>query len=465
MAPRTGIRGVTINDVADVADQGSSVMRGGYTFTRGNRPAPSSFTVPKVEDLISGMTGLRLDTAGKRYSGFPTATQQEAAVIGSIEPFYEIGRYARQLAGQRQEDIQADAADRIRQAFGQKTPILYSNPRSPVSIPGIGGVAPITVAAQNELDPAYQAAKLAANKAWTEMGISRITRGAPERLTELQDLIDNGLELYPQEKTEYENLLAGQRAAYADSFAKQQAAEKAQADLALLSRSLTSSRLAGATGESAAARQRIGEEVTPQLELAQEIEQTPRYELAQKMATQYFGMDPNIAAATFTPQMDIDYMEMQRDLQTEQNLAAGIDPNASIADTLLRLDPSGERLQQYQEELAAEAERKFAEGQRTEDEEAFDLNIEVATGIPVSEAAGDYSLATARQYLIDNDFLASVDNARNTMSEQSALSVEDRKRIADNLAAQYLDQNPADPVGARILLNILYGYTFTIPTS
>ena len=205
--------------------------------------------------------------------------------------------------------------------------------------------------------------------------------------------------------------------------------------------------------------------VAPAEEFAAEVAATPRYELAQQMATQVFGMDPNVAAATFTPQLDIDYLEMQRNLQTEQNLAAGIDPNASIADTLLRLDPSGGRLQQYQEELAAEAERKFAEGQRTEDEEAFDLNIEVATGIPVSEAAGDYSLATARQYLIDDNFLATVENGRNTMSGSSAFTVEDRKRIADSIAAQYLDQNPSDPVGARILLNILYGYTFTIPTS
>lgn len=96
--PRSGIRGVTIDDVSNVERQGSSAMRGGYTFTRpGATPAPAF----DVQSLIRGMTATPLNTAGEKYSGYPTATQQELAIIGSTIPFFEIGQFARDLAAQQ----------------------------------------------------------------------------------------------------------------------------------------------------------------------------------------------------------------------------------------------------------------------------------------------------------------------------------------------------------------------------
>jgi hypothetical protein len=202
--------------------------------------------------------------------------------------------------------------------------------------------------------------------------------------------------------------------------------------------------------------------------MASDIQAIPRYQLAQQMATQYFGMDPAEAAGTFTPQIDIDYMDMMTDYQTAQNLARGIDPNASTEDILLSLDPSGQRLMDYQQMIAMEAENKLMEGARNAEEEAYDLNVEVSTGYNVKQAAGDdFALSTARAKLSDPAFVAQIDQGIADMQEASAvltMSAEDRKGVADRIAAQYMTEY-ADPVGARILLNILYGYTFTIPTS
>lgn len=469
MQPRSGIRGVTVEDVANVAQNGSSVMRGGYTFTRGRRgPSLAPAGTTDVRNIIAGMTATPLNTAGLRYSGYPTASAQEAAVLGSIQPFYDVGEYARQLAQQNLGRIAEETASDIRRKFGPEdyvlNPPLELNPLSPVAAPGYGGVAPARVASQNVNDPAFRAAELAANKAWAELGIARVTGGTPARLAELQDIVDNGLELYPEEQVEYEQLWRQKRDTDRDLFAKQQAAEDAQAAFALASRNATSARLAGATGAAAQGQQRTFTEVAPLEQMAADIQAVPRYQLAQQMATQYFGMDPALAAGMFTPQVDIDYMDMMTDYQTAQNLAQGLDPNASTEDILLALDPSGQRLLDYQEQRAIEAENKLLEGARTAAEEQADIDILSNTGFSVKEAAGnEFSMATARGYLTDNDFIANINNAVATMQESTGLTAEDRKRVADNLAAQFMAEY-ADPVGARILLNILYGYTFTIPT-
>lgn len=429
--PRSGIRGVTIDDVSNVERQGSSAMRGGYTFTRPGQQSAPGFN---VQELIRGMTASPLNTAGQRYSGYPTASAQEAAILGSIVPFYAIGDYARQLATQRLEDIGTSTAGKVREMYGPE--LLEQNALGPIAILGAGNVAPAQVAARNVLDPGYQAAKLAADKAWAELGIAKITRGTPERGTFIQNAIDMGL--------------------------KQKAAEDAQAALALASRNATSARLAGATGAAAAAQQQVGREVTPNLQLAEQIAEVPRYQLAQQMATQYFGMDPALAAGTFTPALDVDYMQMQRELQNEQNLALGIDPTATVEDILLREDPSGQRLAEFQQIQAAEAERKLYEGARTAAEEEMDANIEVATGYSVEQAAGsDLALSTARGRLSDPTFLATVDKAVDSLASENAETESDRKVIAQNYARQYLEQQ-ADPIGAQILLNILLGYTFNI---
>jgi hypothetical protein len=432
MALRSGIRGVTIDDVADVAENGSSVMRGGYTFTR-----PSQTPLPSVQDIIGRMTATPLNTAGQKYSGYPTATAREAAVLGSLAPFYSLGDYAAQLAKQQTEPLitraeeraagraelaasaaqqLADAQARLRgMSIGQRLesadlgPFTYSTRGS-----GVGLTQDDVAQAQADRDlAAYGAAMAARNKyAFAQPTYSYDPQTGEYRFTStptaiaLQDTMETDIRNQPE---------------YAD--------------------------------------------IAPLEQLAADIQAVPRYQLAQQMATQYFGMDPALAAGTFTPEVDIDYMDMMTDYQTAQNLAAGIDPNASTEDILLRLDPSGQRLLQYQEQIAAEAERKAFEGARNAEEEAFDLNLEVSTGYNVKQAAGtDFALSTARGYLNDADFLKTVDNSVDSMQETQVFSPSDRKQLADRIAAQYLDE-AEDPVGARILLNILYGFEFVTPTA
>lgn len=480
MAPRSGIRGVTLDDVADVADQGSSVMRGGYTFSRpGSQPAFSL----NVSDLIKGMTATPINTAGQKYSGFPTATAQEAAILGSIVPFYAIGDYARQLAEQRLGEIGSETASDVRRMYGPE--MLQQNALSPIAIPGsdrfvfsdvrgvdipgvgnvvlpgVGNVAPAQVARGNVADPAYQAAELAANQAWRDLGIAKLTGGLPGKLQEYQELLDEGFQLEPAQQQEYEDLWRAQRGTAQDIFAKQQAAEKAQADLALLSRNLTSSRLAGATGRAAEAGQQVAQEVTPGMEFAQQVAEVPRYQLAQQMATQYFGMDPALAAGTFTPAVDVSYMDMMRDYEKASQLARGIDPNASVEDTLLLIDPSGQRLADYQQEIALQKEQALYEGANTAAEDEYDATIELATGFSVKQAAGDLPLATARAFLSDSQFVNAVQESIAAMSSGEFDAGLTNSQIIQQITSQYARE--VDPVAAVILGNILASFEYVIP--
>lgn len=449
---RSGIRGVSIDDVADVAQNGSSVMRGGYTFTR--RPKTQ---LPSVKDIIGQMTSAPLNTAGQKYSGFPTASDREAAVLGSLVPFYALGDYAAQLASQRESEISAATASDVRRRFGPG--MLEQNRLGPIAIPGVGNVAPPEVARGNELDPAYQAAELARNQAWKEYGLAKVLGGVPQELADLQDLVDNGLELYPEEKARYDQLWAERRRQQQDLFSLGEAARQTNADLALASRNATSARLAGATGAAAQAAQQVAAEVTPYSNLAADIYATPRYELAQQMATQYFGMDPALAAGTFTPEVDIKYINQQLDYQAAQNLAMGINPNASIEDTLLAMDPSGQQLLEYQQMRANAAMQKEQEGMNTAAEDDFDANLAVATGFSVRETAGDLPLSTARAALQDPDFLDAVGASVEAMRTAELGANETPKDYADSIVREYVAQG-ASPVYAVMLANILANFSF-----
>jgi hypothetical protein len=418
----SGIRGVTIDDVANVANNGSSAMRGGYTFTRSTRaPRPTPVMSTNVQDLLSGLLSTPLNTAGKKYSGYPTASAEEAAVLGMLDPFYAMGDYAAQLADRDYRDIVSNiespyGAGSLRNDKGYFT----TYPNAPIAMPGADmGVAPARVAAGNELDPAYQAAELAKNQAWQAVR-SQLMSGQPVDMTGVQ---------------------------------------QAQADLALASRNATSARLAQATGAAAQGAERFQTDVGPRMDYADEILSIPRYELARQIATQYFQMDPALAYGTFTPKLDLDYMKLVQDLKTQQNLARGIDPNATVADTLLANDPTGKTLQDYQDMMADQALLKLQEGANTAEEDAYDAKLEAELGVDLNTASGDLPRSTARWYLQQPDFVKTVNESITAMKDVGDLGLETPAEYIARVARSYVAQG-GDPVAAVILQNILASFEF-----
>lgn len=408
-APR-GIRGVTIDDVADVAANGSSSL-GGYTFTR-RQAQPRPFGM-NTQDIINKMTGMRLNTAGEKYSGYPTQSAQEAAILGSIEPFYALGDYARQLAAQQAGDI----VSAIERPYGAGADFAVT--QGPIAIPGVGQGGFVDVAAGNELDPRVQAAQLAANKAYAELGIGKLLGRDVSR----------------------------------------EAADQAQADLALATRNATAGRLAEAAGAAGRGAETYASTIAPATQFAEDVYSTPRYELARQMATNYFGMDPALAYGTFTPQVDINYLNMMQDLKSAQNLARGIDPNATVADTLLQQDPTGQKLQEYQNMLAEQALIKAEEGINSTAEDEYDAQLEQFLGVSVETAAGDLPRSTARYYLAQPDFQDAIDTYVQQMTDMRELSGETPKEYISRLVRNYVNDG-GDPIAAIILENILVSFEF-----
>lgn len=406
-----GVRGITLEDVANVAANGSSAMRGGYTFTR-PQAQPQPFGL-NVKDVLAGMVAQPLNTAGQKYSGYPTQSAQEAAILGSIEPFYALGDYARQLAAQQAGDI----VSAIERPYG--TDAEFAVTQGPISIPGVTQGGFTQVAAGNELDPRVQAAQLAANKAYAELGVGKLLGRDVSR----------------------------------------EAVDRTQADLALATRNATAGRLAESAGAAGRGAETYSSTVAPAAQFAEDVANMPRYELARQMATNYFGMDPALAYGTFTPQVDINYLGMQQDLKAAQDLARGIDPSATVADTLLRQDPTGKKLQDYQDALANEAVIKANEGINSAAEDQIDAQIENDLGISVETAAGKLARSTARYFLTQDSFLDTIDAYVQQMADMRELNAETPKEYISRIVRSYVNDG-GNPIAAIILENILVNFEF-----
>jgi len=105
MAPRTGPRGVTIEDVANRAGVGTYVM------------APATQGPPiDAAALANFLIGGQAPGYGQRYGGFPTAAFGSAAIQGQAFQIADLARQAQALANQREDQLRYDAGRQVAQS-------------------------------------------------------------------------------------------------------------------------------------------------------------------------------------------------------------------------------------------------------------------------------------------------------------------------------------------------------------
>ncbi len=105
MAPRTGPRGVTNEDVAN---------RAGVTYVyRPETPAQQQ------EALLSYVLGGQAPGYGMKYGGFPTAAYGQAAIEGQAYGIADLARQAAQQAVIRDAELEAQRVEQIGQIRGQ----------------------------------------------------------------------------------------------------------------------------------------------------------------------------------------------------------------------------------------------------------------------------------------------------------------------------------------------------------
>lgn len=437
MAPRTGPQNVTMDDLRRVTGRITRLQPGGP------RPLPS-------QQIVSNLVGGPLPTYGKKYGGFPTQEQQVNAIIGQA-----------QVLAQAQALAEEQAAINRANLYGA----TQFQPRSPADY-----------------------ARLQAEQ-------NRISNVLAQPLTpELSARVSPSVELLPADKammSQYQQALTGQPAPaeqpaswFARTLAERKAAEQSKAEAygrqmermnAIALAPTTTRQYVAAAGPYAgtvqtvreadlagAARANLGTPLSgealrttvyPAEQTARDLAGTSRAEFAQMLATGRYGMDPGLAAGIFSPEFGAE--QRIREASTEFT-----QPGQSVED-YIALNMGTGALEQYQANKVQEALKKQAEGFRTAEEEAIDLQLEQSTGVNVGVAAGDYALSTARGYLSNQNFVNEINRGVAEVAASKGTSAEDKKNAARVYAQQYLAQTN-NPVGAQILLNALLSFDFTL---
>jgi hypothetical protein len=138
MAPKIGPRGTTIQDVMNVAANGSQPSEPQYVYTPPTQPATTAF------DYASLLAGQPAPTYGQKYGGMPTAEYAKAMFIGGAQQARSVGELARLQAEQRnqgfstyyepflanaEKDFDANPINKPR--YFLKDPVTSTNPYDP----------------------------------------------------------------------------------------------------------------------------------------------------------------------------------------------------------------------------------------------------------------------------------------------------------------------------------------------
>jgi len=450
MAPsRTGPQGTTMEDLRRVT--------GNITRIQPARPR-----MLPTADIVSNLVGGPLPTYGKKYGGYPTGEQFQQAIIGSLDPFV----FARDLATAQAAQNRADLAAQTR--FQPRTPQDYDRLRAEQeALSSLLGqrIQPQGVQPDASLGRAADLAETQSRLAdlYMQPDYQNVRRGRMDAQEAIRLL-----------RREVPEELQGMNADVARDLAMRKATEDARADayarnmerMNAIAFRQPGEETFGQTGGrsvslSEVAAQRLGTPVTgaqagEQTQFVREAQDLGRMnvsDLARQIAEQRYGVDPALASGMFGP-------EFSREFGIRQLGEQGIFPDQSIEE-YIGLTQGPDALAQYQQNRVQAALDKQAEGFRTAEEEAYDLELERATGINVDAAAGDRSRATARQYLTQPNFVSYINATVGDMVQNPADTAEAQKNRARLAAQDYFTQT-GDPVGAEILLNALLSFDFTL---
>jgi hypothetical protein len=384
MAPKIGPRGITIQDVQRVANNGlpkedtTPYQQGRPTY---QPPTYSSTTAYNPELLAALMAGQAQPSYGQKYGGFPTRDMLNDAALGYALNIRDIGDYA----ASQQATLAAPLEAGLQKTYDTNT----------------------------------------ANQAF---------RTAVERPAQPKPW---NIDFYKPRNLVIED-------ANARSLAALQARTKAKNDEAF-----------------AQATKEYNAQVLPYEQIAETIYGTPISQLARQALTTQYGVDPNVARATFTEQTDLDYAKLQRDAELA---AQGIDFSMSEGEMIYNTQGL-EAYNDYRDQKTFEAingtpaERAKAEQDLIDSQNApIDADILAIYGVAPKEVT-NADADTVRAIFTDPDFVAKwvmpsfelldASNGNYTAAE-----------IAGKQAGAYLEANPNDLLKAKTLAAIIAEFDF-----
>jgi hypothetical protein len=202
-------------------------------------------------------------------------------------------------------------------------------------------------------------------------------------------------------------------------------------------------------------------QVNPYLQIAETIYDTPVSQLARQALTTQYGVDPNVARATFTEQTDLDYAKLLRDSELA---AQGIDFSMSEGE-LIYNSQGPEAYNVYQQQKIYEAmygtpaEQAKAQQDLIDSQNApIDQGLFETYGIRPKEVTGA-DPDTVRALFLDPEFLSTwilpsveILDANN--------GVKSGADIAGQQAQAYLALNEGEILKARTLAAIIAEFDF-----
>lgn len=376
--PKIGPRGVTIDDVQDVATNGLR-QTGAATYKSVSQPKPPAFN---PELLAAMMAGRPAETYGQKYGGFPTQSMLNDAALGYAYNWRDVADLANEQVATLSAPIESQLGDVYDSATG------------------------------------YDAFAAEIAKGRTPVG----------------------------------NLFKPKSQNVIGDFANAKAEADRQAAVAKYK--------SDADAQAVADYNRL---VSPYENLASTIQTTPISQLARQALTNIYGVDPNVARATFTEQTDLDYAKLQRDAELA---AQGIDFSMSEGEMIYNTQGL-EAYNAYRDQKTYEAmygtpaEQAKAQQDLIDSQNApIDADILSNYGIAPKEVT-NADADTVRTLFMDPDFVAKwIMPSFELLDANNGNPTVTTADIAGTQAQAYLKENPNDILRAKTLAAIIAEFDF-----
>ncbi len=468
MAPKIGPRGITIEDVQNVANNGIS-QKDGTSYKSISKPTATS-----PVDYAALLAGGPASTYGQKYAGQPSGEYARQMILGAAMQAKSIGDLAAMQAATNRSQLESkftsDLLSRTNEVYPTlrakfDKPLLDESTMTRNYVPGPQAQSAQQLSdLENELNDLYV----------TGMGNQRtLAIGTdPAKVRALQSSIDQAKRTLqysgysPAE--EALNALRSQEEAIRQTAVNKQNAYGAYMNRMNMlgeGRSLPQRLRAGAQRDIIAdltpgLESAVAEQVTPYETVAQGFANTPLSQFAQQIAVNRYGYDPALAAGLFDTSVDIQSLKDEADLFAAQNPQLNMSPAEIVYNQL-----GEEGLNQYLQQQAEQALMGSPSQQRTEAElaqDAANAPIDAELYSAYATAPGNVNSAlnadVARQYMSDPNFLAQFQAGTTQIYDEMGKGISGADAV--NAYMQNYLNTTGDPVSARILEELLSNIAF-----
>ena len=486
MKPRIGPRGITIQDVQDVVNNGLS-KTGAATYKSAYAPADTTATTPV--DYAALLAGGPAPTYGQKYGGQPSGEYARQMILGAAMQRKSIGDLAALQAATAQQNLTSKFASDLTAGTNKMFPSYQAKFNQPLLDSSImqnniyaHRLEPVVADLETRLaaktkevtqSGAYEAERKGLNKQVTalaaELADARraVSQANPSGKTLEQMAADNKTNAYGAYMDRM-NMLdlskpgtqLGTRTnlGSTNEYGKIEGSPRTtQGYLSPLYQGAERQTAAGLTPglESAFAQQ-----VTPYQNVAEGFANTPLSQFAQQIAVQQYGYDPALAAGLFDTSVDIQSLKDQADLFAAQHPELNMSPIE-----IVRNQFGDEGVNQYLQQQAEQALYGTPSQQTTADQAAqdaanapIDAQLYSVYATAPSEINSALNADQARQTMSDPNFLAQFQAGTTAVYDaiQGGVNAND---AVGAYVRDYLNKT-GDPVSARILEELLSNITF-----